>query len=125
MSNGGKCNCVRLALLEARVGVLEATRAAAATDGQRQPFMPYLRQDAAAFVAGAAFDAASAFGAAVGPAQGMSNPQMPLTVRQIGMLIGDKYDERPLYDDKSAERPEPQFDGTHKGPEWSFAFLNP
>ena len=34
------------------------------------------------------------------------------------MLTGEKYNERPLYDDKSAERPEFQFDGVHKGPEW-------
>ena len=115
--NGGKCHCVHLDLLTVRVQALEAARTAAAA-AARQPFMPYLRQDATAFVPGAVAEATAAFNAAVGPARGTFDPREPLTVRQIGMLTGDKYGERALYDDKSAERSEFQFDGVHKGPEW-------
>jgi len=50
--NGGKCHCVHLDLLTVRVQALEAARTAAAA-AARQPFMPYLRQDATAFVPGA------------------------------------------------------------------------
>ena len=53
------------------------------------------------------------------------NPVIPISIEngftgttQMGMMNGEKYNERPLYDDKSAERPEFQFDGVHKGPDW-------
>jgi hypothetical protein len=65
--------------------------------------MPHLRRDAPEFEPAAVnigFD-----------------PRQPLQPRQIGMLTGYRYGERPLYDDKSAERPDLQFDGVKGGPD--------
>jgi hypothetical protein len=113
-------------LLTVRVQSLEATRAAAAAGDDRQPFMPHLRRDAQAFVPGGAGYSGTTFDAPPGiDGHGSFNPQAPMSAdngftgtTQIGMLTGDKYGERPLYDDKAAERPEFQFDGVHKGPDW-------
>ena len=53
-----------------------------------------------------------------GAAHGVFNPQQPLRSRQIGMLTGERYGERPLFDDKSAERADLKFDGARGGPDW-------
>ena len=86
-------------LLTVRVHAIEAARTqsdnpygGAGGGDPRQPFLPSMRLGAETFVPR---DNAGAF-----------DPTRPLLVRQIGMLTGDRYGERPLYDDKAAERSE-------------------
>ena len=92
-SGSGVEHATLIKLLTVRVQTLEAARvnaaAGAASPGEyRQPFMPHLRRDAPEFE-----PAAVNIGL---------DPRQPLQPRQIGMLTGDRYGERPLYDDKSA-----------------------
>ena len=112
-TSNAKCHCEHLDQVTARVNNLEVSRAQIQTRvttleaqrGQghetRRSFlegnkMPDLRHDAEVFIPETQWD-------------GKFLPEAPMSKHngftgntQLGMLNGDKYNERPLYDDKSA-----------------------
>ena len=49
------------------------------------------------------------------------DPTDPIKSRQIGLMSGEKYAERQIFDDKVADRSEFKFDGTKGGTSWKSA----